>query len=223
MDKVNKILENAKNGIPQALSRYNDGEVGIMFNKHFMAARGHQRGSIGLQTALLDAIKYEQENYWKGLPCPVCMRKQRGLLELQDMINYEYPYNTCAVVNTNRNLEKFSFGLQEALKHKQVVWVSGDDQDLSPLNFNVVEHIKFCRRNSWELYENIKGRCLSAARPHRVFLLSCGPTARVLARTLFQLRPDCSFLDIGSTYDNLTRDVWHKCHKGTLKKCEGCN
>lgn len=223
LDKVTKILASAKNGIPVALSRYNDGEVGIMFNQYFVAARGDQRGTIGLQTALLDAIKYEQKNYWKGFPCPVCMRKQRVQLDLQNMINYEYLYNTCAVVNTNRNLEKFSFGLQKALKHKQVVWVSGEGQDLSVLNFNIVRHIEFARKNSWELYEKIKGRCLSVARPNRVFLLSCGPTARVLVRNLFQLRPDCSFLDIGSTYDNLTRDVWHKCHLGALKDCTGCN
>jgi len=223
LNKVTKILDNAEMGIPQALSRFNDGEVGIMFNKDFTAARGDQRGSLGLQIALIDAIKYEQENYWKGFPCPVCMRKQLSQLESKDLINYEYPYNTCAVVNTNRNLENFTFGLQEALRHKQIVWVSGDDQDLSPLSFNVVEHIKFYRKNSWDLYENIKGRCLSVARPNRVFLLSCGPTARVLARSLFQLRPDCSFLDIGSTYDNFTRNVWHSCHNGTLKKCSYCN
>ncbi len=128
-----------------------------------------------------------------------------------------------AVVNTNRNLETFSKGLQEALKGKQVVWVSGNDQDLSGLNFNVIEHITFNRKNTWNRYEMVLKQCIDIVRPHRVFLFSCGPTSRVLVKNLFQMRPDASFLEIGSTYEPTTRGISHKCHLGTLKSCHECN
>lgn len=223
MDKVTKIIELAERGIPQALARFNDGEVGIIFNKEFVAARGDQKGTIELQIALRDAILYEQENYWKGYPCPVCMEKQHNQILDAGYYRSEYRYNTFAVVNTNRNLETFQEGLQQALKGKQIVWVSGSDQKLSLLRFDVIEHVIVSLKNAWKDYNITMRICEDLFRPHRVFLFSCGPLARVLVRNLFQMRQDCTFLDIGSTYDPFTRNVWHKCHLKTLKKCKGCN
>ena len=223
MEKVTKILELAEQGIPQALARFNDGEVGIMFNKDFVAARGDQKGSIELQIALRDAICHEQENYWKGYPCPVCMKKQYYQIIDAGYYNTEYEYNTFAVVNTNRNLDCFQEGLQQALNGKQVIWVSGSDQKLIPLRFNIVEHVLVPLKNAWQEYNKTIQTCQEFFMPNRVFLFSCGPMARVLVKNLFQIRPDCTFLDIGSTYDSITRDIWHRCHLKTLKECKGCN
>lgn len=223
MEKVKKILEMARNGTPQALARFNDGEVGIMFNKDFVAARGHQKGTIELQVALRDAINYRQANYWIGYPCPVCMEKQRHQVVNAGYYDPEYLYNTLAVVNTNRNWNDFSTGLVGALEGKEVIWVSGEDQNVNELGFNIVEHVKFNRKNSWNQYESILAICKGHVMPHRVFIFSCGPTARVLVKNLFEVYPKATFLDLGSTYDPYTRDVWHKCHKGTLKPCPGCN
>lgn len=227
MKAVHKILENARNGIPQALARFNDGEVGILFNKDFTAARGDQKGSLELQVALLDSIKDERKNYWKGYPCPVCMKKQREQVEEAGLFSHNYEWNTLAVVNTNRNWKLFSHSLPEALKGKQVIWVSGDDQDLINLtnnfDFNIIEHVSFSRKNSWEHSASIMNACIRLSQPHRVFLFSCGPTARVMVKNLFMISPDATFLDIGSTYDPFTRNVWHKCHTGKLKECSGCN
>lgn len=223
MQKVDDILDLAERGIPQALARFNDGEVGIMFNKDFTAARGDQKGSVELQVALLDSIRHEQENYWKGYPCPVCMKKQRTQLQEAGLINSEYKWNTMAVVNTNRNWKYFIEQLPAALKGKQVIWVSGEDQNISKLNFNFVAQIKLPLKNAWRFFGFAMDMCLKKAEPHRVFIISCGPTARVLVKNLFQVRSDCTFLDLGSTFDPFTRDVWHKCHTGELKPCEGCN
>lgn len=223
MNKVDKILNFAKRGIPQALARFNDGETGIIFNKNFVAARGDQKGSIELQVSLIDSIKHEQDRYWKGYPCPVCMKKWRDKLGSAGYINLNYEWNTLAVVNTNRNLRRFHTELPEVLKKKKVIWVSGDDQDLNKLDFDIVYHVDFSNKNSWNYYELIYDECIHICRPGMIFLFSCGPTARVLVKNLYQVRPDATFLDIGSTYDPFTRDVWHKCHTGKLKGCSGCN
>jgi hypothetical protein len=223
LEKVREILYLAQNGIPQALARFNDGECGIILNKNFTAARGCQKGSIELQTALIDAIRYEQKNYWKGYPCTKCFPIMFNRIYECGYFQPWYFYNTKAVVNTNRNLMVFSEGLQSALRGKKVVWVSGEDQDLSKLDFDVVEHIKAPMKNSWGVYHELLKSCQYTARPGYVYLLSCGPVARVLVRTLFEMRPDCSFLDIGDTYCPETRGVYRKCHNGTLKKCERCN
>ena len=56
-----------------------------------------------------------------------------------------------------------------------------------------------------------------------VVMITCGPMSRVLAKDWFSERPDLTVLDIGSTWDPYTRDVWHSCHNGTLPPCKGCN
>ena len=223
MDKVNKILQFVKNGTPQALARFNDGEMGIVFNKDFVAARGHQKGSLELQTALIDAVVYEQKRYWKGYPCPLCYSKLHAKCVDAKYINPNYKWNTSAVVNTNRNLQVFSEGLIDALMGKQVVWVSGNNQKLDKMNLNIVRHIKAPVKNAWVVYYDLLSRCVNAARPRRIFLFSLGPTSRVLIRSLFQIRPDCTYLDIGDTYFPETQGGYRRVHLGKIPKCEACN
>jgi hypothetical protein len=223
VDKVYKILELAKNGVPQALMRANDGECGIIFDKNFTAARGCQRGSIELQIALIDTIRHEQKNYWKGYPCSICYPKLYKKIVEAGYFNPDYKYNTKAVVNTNRNLCTFSCGLQNALIGKKVIWVSGRDQRLEFIDFDITKHIKAPLKNSWVHYSDLLQQCLDSVMPHVVFLFSCGPVARVLVRSLFQMRPDATFLDIGDTYSPETRGILRKCHTGNLKDCEECN
>jgi len=223
MDKVKRILQFAKNGTPQALARFNDGEMGIVFNKDFIAARGHQKGSLELQTALIDAIVYERNRYWKGYPCHLCYPDLYSKCIKVGNINPDYKWNTSAVVNTNRNLKIFSEGLIEALQRKQVVWVSGNNQKLDKLNLNIVKHIKAPVKNAWSVYHDLLSRCVSVARPRRVFLFSLGPTARILVKNLFQIRPDCTYLDIGDTYFPETQGGYRRVHLGKIPKCEVCN
>lgn len=223
MEKITKILFNIRNGIPMALSRFNDGECGIIFNKDFTAARGCQKGSVELQVALIDAITHEQENYFKGYPCPVCYRKLWKPIKKKGYYNPDYKYNTMAVVNTNRNLDRFANELPVVLNGYQVVCVTGKDQDVSKLDIDVKKHITTPLKNSWVHYNDILQQCLDNVMPHRVFLFSTGPTSRVLVKNLFQMRPDASFLDIGDTFSPITRGVYRKCHTGELKECPGCN
>lgn len=229
MEKVHKILGQLKNGGPCALIRQNDGECRILKDYKATAARGNQPGSRGLQKALRDAILHEQKNYWKGYPCPECFPGLWQFVKESGYYNLGYKFNTMAVVNTNRNLKIFSEGLQEALKGRDVVLVSGEDQDYKELDFNVIKHIKAPLKNAWGKYNELFEECIEVILDNYwkkegvVFLFSLGPVARVLVKNLFESFSDYTYLDIGDTYSNITRNVWRKCHKGTLKKCRICN
>ena len=63
-----------------------------------------------------------------------------------------------------------------------------------------------------------------------IIMISSGPTARVLSKEFFEIDPTRTYIDIGSTFDPFTRNVWHNCHKGWLetgfnktKRCIKCN
>jgi hypothetical protein len=220
MNRISEILKNLENGVPQALARFNDGEMGGIEMVGFIAARGDQRIDQSLHDALKEAIQYEQERYWVGIPCQFCFPRMHKLA--RSLVREDYEWLTSAVVTSNRNWKLFVQRFPAAVKGKAVEWVSGADQDLGKLDFKVGAHTVLRRKNSWSQYDAVKDLCDRLA-PGTVVVLSCGPMARVLVRRWFERRPDCTYLDLGSCFDPFTRNVRHRCHTGDLPPCEGCN
>lgn len=224
MDKINIILANLRNGVPQALARFNDGEMRAIIRVGDKVARGCQKVTQDLQDKLKEAIRHEQENYWKGLPCEVCWPRWKKHADFY--VNQKYEFLTCAVVNTNRNLQKVYDEFPKAVEGKFIYWVSGNDQNLDNLEketgMRVAQKVTLPKRNAWGDYPRIKDY-YTIFNKGSIVVLSCGPLAEVLVKEWFQRRPDVTFLDMGSTFDPFTRGVRHGCHTGKLKPCRGCN
>ncbi|HUV84595.1 MAG TPA: hypothetical protein VMV86_02750 [Methanosarcinales archaeon] len=225
MDKINQILYNLKNNIPQALIRINDGEAQGILEPGCTVARGDQYVPQDLSDALREALQHEQENYWVGLPCDKCATS-KWYNRIKDLVRPDYEYLTKAVVTTNRNWKLVIEEFPKVLEGRRVHWVSGQDQNLSNLRektgIKVATHIQTPLKNSWSLYKQVSqwGKDFQKGS---VVILSSGPLSRVLAKEWFQQNPEVTFLDVGSVFDPFTRNVWHSCHRGTLTKCEGCN
>jgi hypothetical protein len=203
----------------------NDGEAQAIVQPGCIVARGDQYVSQDLSDALREAIQYEQENYWVGLPCDVCAT-EKWYHKIKHLVRPDYEYLTKAVVTTNRNWKLFTKEFPKAVKNKKVYWVGSKNHNLDNLNKELEINIKFLIRtpekNAWSEFETIKTRD-EDFNSGDIFVLSCGPLSRVLSRLWFEHRPDCTFLDVGSAFDPWTRNVWHNCHKGTLNSCKGCN
>jgi hypothetical protein len=78
------------------------------------------------------------------------------------------------------------------------------------------------KKNAWDVYDSIK-KADTEFQKDDIIILSCGPMGRVLACEWFSQNSNCTYLDLGSTFDPYTRNVWHNCHKGKLKFCKECN
>lgn len=224
MEKIKDILQNLKHGVPQALARFNDGEMKAIMGTKKVIARGDQQVTTSLRVKLLDAILHRQENYWVGIPCRVCFKRQH--LKAKELVG-NYEYLTSAVVTANRNWKHFTSTFPRFVK--KVEYVGGEDHDTrnleKVLGIRVCHSIKTPMKNAWagfEKHPEFANLC-NHLRGEEVVILSCGPLSRVLACEWFKRRPDCTFLDVGSCFDPWTRNVWHACHKGKLKPCKGCN
>ncbi len=222
MDKIVNIYQLLKLGEPFALARFNDGEMnGIIQPKNtYTAARGDQFVDENLKKKLKQALLYEEKNYWKGIPCPLCFPDLHGHA---DSIIGDYKHKTYAVVQTNRNLSSFITSLGGLIKGRRVIWVSGKDQQVKNLHMvgiDVYGHIKLNTQNAWDDYDRLKHLTFTG---DDVVLLSCGPLAEVLVYEWFKENPGSTFIDVGSAFDPLTRNVWHRTHKGELPKCRECN
>lgn len=226
-----RFLENLSDGTPFALARFNDGEMMGIRSPGCVVARGDQPVGSSLCIALGEAIQHQQKNYWVGLPCGLCFPEHRALAN--DFVDADYDYLTHAVVLTNRNWERCVGEFPFAIKERPVYWISGDDQDVSKLKFSIKKSYALPSQDSWSHYESKEAYYLNLADEFEegsVVMISCGPLSRVLVKKWFEKHPNITFIDIGSTFDPFTRNVWHNCHKGwketgfnLTQRCSECN
>lgn len=224
MDKIHSILSNLRDGIPQALARFNDGEMTGIIRPGSVVARGDQQVPKDLSDKLKEALQHEQDNYWVGIPCSVCYPHLHSVA--LSYVDDEYDYLTKAVVTTNRNWKLFTTEFPKITDGRLIRYVGGIEHNTDELKkytgIDVSARIITPMKNAWSDYNRIKD-IYNSFSVGDIVLLSCGPMARVLAREWFEQRPDCTFLDIGSCFDPWTRDVWLNCHKGKVKTCLECN
>jgi len=210
---------------PFSFARFNDGEMKGAMRVGAKVARGDQIVSEELNRKLNEALVHEQKNYWKGKPCRRCFSKCRRYFDA--VVPETYPYLTYAVLFCNNgHWPRFIEDFKNHAQGRKIVWVSGKDQKLDYIRntmcLDVVKRIKLEPRDSWKQYHEIKDKIYDFPEEALV-VLSCGPTSRVLAAEWFKARPDCTLIDAGSTFDPYTRNVWHRCHRGTLPRCPECH
>lgn len=226
MRTIHKLVALTTEGTPWALARFNDGEMRGVRGAGCTVARGHQKISESLRDHLIGALKWRADNYFIGVPCRQCWPTHR---KLADDYVADYEHKTLAVVQTNRNLELMYHRFADALrlryeveKETYVIWVGSPRHNVTCLPFAVDQKINVPEKDAWSAYEVTYIHYRNFA-PASVVFLSCGPMATVLAFEWFMERPDCTFIDIGSTYEPRTTGKEHRCHTGKLPACKECN
>lgn len=223
MRAIHDLLQNLNDFRPFALTRFNDGEMNGIIKppRTYTAARGDQPVHQELRNKLKEALIHEQDGYYKGIPCSQCFPDlhEKSL----EIINPNYPFITKAVVQTNRNLQLVVSQLGRLLSGRRVIWAGGNDQDLRRLHYagiKVYGRIELPTQDAWSEFDTLKD---AKFKSNDVVLLSCGPLAEVLIYEWYRENPETTFIDIGSVFDPLTRNVWYRCHMGTLPPCKECN
>ena len=220
IEDAKKVLRKLGNKTPFAFNRFNDGEMLAIRTPGSIISRGAQVVEDSLHDKMKEALCHKQKNYFRGLPCPECYPELAELA--QQHVGGEDEHTVLAVSLINRNFGIVGSILPELLEGRTVWWVCGKDQNIEKLPFKVDKHIATNVTDSWANYESIKDAILEAPEG-TVVLLSCGPLGRVLCKEWFEKREDCSFIEIGSFYDPLTRNVIHNYHHQTLPGCGVCN
>ena len=229
---VDMILDKIRKNDNFAFARFNDGEMMGVDKIGSTVARGDQQVNKSLHEALIKSLKHKQKNYIVGIPCSVCFPKYYHLAK--NLVNQDKSQVIRAVALTNRNWAKFIVKFPEVAEDKKILWISGDDQKLdflrNNMGLNIVGHLKYQAKDSWAEY----GKLLEDYKKidEKYFdtvMVSLGPTARIFVQQMFAQNNKKTYIDIGSTYDPFTRNVWHKCHLGwengfnVQKNCIECN
>lgn len=224
MKTIHELISLTTDGTPWALARFNDGEMKGVSAAGCTVARGCQEVTSSLRDHLIGALQWHANNYFIGVPCQRCWPDHRKLAE---RYTGDYPHKTLAVVQTNRNLDLMYVKFADAVRKRshdstRVIWVGAPKHNVIALPFIVDQKINVPPRDAWSAYGKVFSR-YKDFDPGSIVFLSCGPMATVLAFEWFMERHDCTFIDIGSTFEPKTTGVEHRCHTGELPACKECN
>lgn len=224
MDKVNILYEKLENNIPFCFIKLNDGEVSAVLNPNSSLSRGDENSSIEMSEKLKECFKYNNENYYIGLPCSQCYPEYffEAITQSNERSNR---LNANILINTN--IDKTIDVLTNTMKGKNIVIVTNYENSinldkLEQLNIIPYKTLIVSKQNAFTLdYERIKDEYKSFNDGDVVICL-CGPLGRVLCYEWFKQNNTLTCLELGSIFDPLLKNKAYLYHTGTHKYCVEC-
>lgn len=201
------FLEKLRSREPFAVSRFNDGEMGVILGTHGIVSRGDQKSSTHLKIKLLEAMTYRHHNYFVGMPD----KKYGDAYKNAEMIVGDYENLTSSVVFHDKNWIKAMDGLVEnASNYDNILWVGSNKHDVSKLPFKVSKHIKTKNKDSFDDYNKLRDLYI---HPNSLVFVSCGPLGRVLTKEWFERDHSLTILEVGSVFDPVIQNIWRPYQK----------
>lgn len=232
---IDILYNNLDLEIPFCFIKMNDGECAVMDNPHKMdvvVSRGDQTTSELLSQKLIEALNFQQDNYFVGVPCKGCDGHNRAIAKKhianpdRNIDDDKTFINANILINSNVNRTLSS--LKKNLSGKpNIVLVTN-----SQLSSNVHRLIQFGitpskiitvkEKNAFETdYPLIKDEWITF--PDNTYVLClCGPLGRVLCYEWFKNNSTFTCLELGSLFDPILKNRSYSYHQGTLPFCSEC-
>ena len=203
-----------------AFSRYSDGEMIIMQNKHLKLATESTtvdgaRAGIGYDKTdhkeydpskhgwfyhkLMEAYRHTDKNYFVGISCPCCVGKKNSDW-MKSMRDEET--STWANLFVNSNYPLFLDMVVPLLKSKQVVIVCNEGSDLSGLPFKVKKDFRIGSNamiNDIGLVDEMKEWITKEGVTDHVFLFAAASLSNILIYEGWKNFPENTYIDVGTT------------------------
>jgi hypothetical protein len=231
-----KFTEMIRNNEHFAFSRFSDGELWILQNKELKLSDdviqvGEQK-SPGIykpadhkhynpiehaqfRDKLIEAYKYRQPNYYKGISCKCCVGEENFKWQL-DLHGGDDESLTWANLWVNGNYPLFVTHTLPILYSKDCVFVGHESADISKLPFVVkdfrVGYNAFI--NDYDKIDIIRQWIKENNITNHVFLFSASTFTNLAIYELFRDFPNNSYVDIGTC---LTPMMNMPTHRGYLQ------
>ena len=222
-----------RNDEPFSFSRFSDGETEVLKNRKLTITKDSvffrnkalkysypvfdtksflPERDAALRADLLRSLLFEDDAYFKGVPgSHNSVQDQQYYLELLDN---NLDHVTLADIFMNTNYSKFIRKIMKIIKTKSnVVALCNESADPDKFFTNWLT----IPTDAFPQYEQVYKRCmkqLCELPDQSIVLSSASSLSNIFAHNLRLLRPDCTFLDLGSALnsylglDNVTR-VYH--------------
>lgn len=209
LKEIEKIFDKIVNNENFSIARYGDGEWMAMSKQ--TGTSGNNEWVIGDNTNVYDfprqklweAFKFQDENYFIGIPCPCCQGSK--FYEIKDASQQREENLTYANIFVNSNylyfVEKF---IPEFNKKNNIHLIANKVTDPNNLPFKI-ENFYPVEYNAWiynyDLIEKIKEQNLN----NKIFLFSAGSFSKIACYELWKNNKNNIYIDVGSTLDPWTK------------------
>tara|TARA_R100001443_G_scaffold84519_1_gene91115 strand:+ start:488 stop:1300 length:813 start_codon:yes stop_codon:yes gene_type:complete len=238
-EEFDKFLKMLREGENFGFSRFSDGEVFILKGERIVLAKSHYvtgnvsgSGQYGeedfkdydpdrdsrIQSKLIEALKYKQFNYYKGLTGVVDEDiAGQGSFKLQlDLAGGDDDSLSFSNVFINNNYPRFinEFYTEMVNSKKPVVMVVNEKANLDSLQLNIVKDFRVgrnCIINDHGVIEDIKDWIKENSVEDHIFLCSASTLSNFIIHDCFKQFPNNTFIDIGTTLNPwIGLDGWSK-------------
>jgi len=232
---IHILYDNLDNNIPFCFVKMNDGECAVIDNpsqSDVVVSRGDQSSSEVLSQKLKEALNWQDENYFVGVPCGVCAGHHRNIAK-KHIINQERNIDNDktflnANILINSNVNRTLDSLKKNLSNKPNIILVANPQLLANIHRLIKFGIRPSRiisvkdRNAFDSdYPIIKDEWKSF--PDNTYVLClCGPLGRVLCYEWFKNNKTFTCLELGSLFDPIMKNRSYSYHQDTLPPCREC-
>lgn len=209
LEKFAGMLENDQ---PFALSRFNDGEMTIIFGEAFNSAKNRigntyipdQPDAEKQRTLLTAALTYKADGYIVGIVCPCCEGHEK-FNKLKALSNQNEEHLTWANVFVNANFSIFKSRIEPIFKNKNVIFIGNALAETSGLSFSVKKQFTV-GNNAWlqdydKALNEISNHIRSNKITNTIFIFCAGVLSNLIIHKLYQEFPNNTYLDLGSVFD----------------------
>jgi hypothetical protein len=217
-----KLYNHLKKDEPFAFNRFSDGEEFILQNKYLeindsQVIAGETVFNKGFskedhkvfdpekhqwfRERLLQAFYWEQDRYYKGIPCRCCVGEER-FKYLYNLGNSDKnQYITWANLLVNGNYSFFIDTFIPEFAKKDVVIICNHKANIQKLPFKVVKDFRVgdnCMINDYNIIEKIK-EFTGQTDGNLLYLFSASALSKVAIHQLFKFNNKGFYMDIGTT------------------------
>lgn len=212
-NKFNNFIKDKK---PFALSRNNDGEMIILFDE-FIDIRTKLNGEFiydpkqekhrYFRERLIESAQLKADNYYVGIACRCCVGNEKHE-KLKHLVGQDEEHLTWGNIFVNSNYPLYTEHILTQFKNYDVVMVVNKKANFQNLPFkNKIVKVFTIGTNAWmedyKLVNEMKSYIEKEKIENKMFLFCAGPFSNILILECFKSSPNNTYLDIGSTLDNL--------------------
>jgi len=216
------LQKKLKRGENFAFSRYSDGEMLIMQNKHLKLdsektiVQGEKAG-IGydksdhkefdpekhgwLREHLIEAYKHHQDGYYVGLSCPCCVGKEQNSW-MKELRGSDDEHLTWANLFLNSNYPLFLNHVLPLLKNREVFIVCNEAADIENLPFPTFMSATVGSNamiNDIDIIARLSAYIELEKYENVVFLFAAASLSNLAIYELYKVFPRNTYIDIGTT------------------------
>jgi hypothetical protein len=196
-DDLSLIIEKINKKEPFAFSRYADGELAVIENRHITGCDGwkitQEDSQFGLE--LLSSLNHTENNYFYGISCPCCDLPTYE--HYKKLVNHHWDRVTFSNLFVNSN---WKIAYEFFMGYSNKIFICNENAKLNVPFYKVPSDVITAYRNNRDLLKK-EYELIAEKHQSTLFCISAGPLAELIIHWMYSKNPNNQYVDTGSCLD----------------------